>query len=97
MTESMQPLTTQPGKREALWGFVAAVGAIPAGAVSGGVGLVLCWVAGLGGCTWSIVESRRAGVPASRLALAGLAISAVIGVLMVIGLMVLLRGEMPPG
>ncbi|MFC9897980.1 hypothetical protein ACFVMC_30175 [Nocardia sp. NPDC127579] len=97
MRDLSEPASGAPGERKAVAGFIAAVLVVPAGALGAGIAQLVCWCAGVVWCFWSVAESRRASAPVRRLAVAGLVISAVIGVVMVAGVVLLLEGRMPYG
>ncbi|GEM34744.1 hypothetical protein NN3_57510 [Nocardia neocaledoniensis NBRC 108232] len=87
----------RPGYSEAVWGCAAALVAVPAGALGGGVAFLLCWAGGVAGCALSVTRARRAGMPIARQAVVAAVISVILTALLVVGVVALLRGEMPPG
>ncbi|MEV0334927.1 hypothetical protein [Nocardia sp. NPDC050717] len=85
------------GHREAVGGCAAALLAVPAGALGGGVAFLLCWAGGVAGSVLSVTRARRAGAPIGTPAVVAGTVSAILTVLLVVGAVALVRGEMPPG
>lgn len=72
--------TERPGAKDAIFGSVFTLMAILSVAMGARVAAPVSCAIGVSICISSVVMSRRAQIPASRLALVGLAVNALIGV-----------------
>ncbi|MFD6395214.1 hypothetical protein [Nocardia sp. NPDC060249] len=83
MSNGIRSRTEGPGAKDAIFGTVFTLVAILSVAMGARVAAPVSCAIGVGLCISSVVLSRRAQITASRLALVGLAVNALIGVYIV--------------